>query len=85
MFARDLDARPVEGIDGHCSQEEILLVLARYGISSDKVELWGTGKPLREFLWSEEMAMRAYISWNMWILMILIRKEILISVIAILI
>ena len=53
---RDLDARPVEGIDGHCSQEEILLVLARYGISSDKVELWGTGKPLREFLWSEEMA-----------------------------
>ena len=31
---RDLDARPVEGIDGHCSQEEILLVLARYGISS---------------------------------------------------
>ena len=35
---------------------EILLVLARYGISSDKVELWGTGKPLREFLWSEEMA-----------------------------
>lgn len=53
---RDLDARPVKGIDGHCSQEEILLVLARYGISSDKVELWGTGKPLREFLWSEEMA-----------------------------
>ena len=46
----------MEGIDGHCSQEEILLVLARYGISSDKVELWGTGKPLREFLWSEEMA-----------------------------
>ncbi|WP_455621554.1 GDP-L-fucose synthase family protein [Parabacteroides sp.] len=55
-ICRDLDARPVEGIDGHCSREDILSVLTRYGISSDRVELWGTGKPLREFLWSEEMA-----------------------------
>ena len=28
----------------------------KYGISPQMVELWGTGKPLREFLWSEEMA-----------------------------
>ena len=27
-----------------------------YGIGSDHVTLWGTGKPMREFLWSEEMA-----------------------------
>lgn len=27
-----------------------------YGIENNKVTLWGTGKPLREFLWSEDMA-----------------------------
>lgn len=53
---RDLDARPVEGISGKSSQEEILQVLDRYGITPDEVRLWGTGSPMREFLWSEEMA-----------------------------
>lgn len=53
---RDLDARPVEGVDGKSSEPDILNLLKKYGISARKVELWGTGKPLREFLWSEEMA-----------------------------
>lgn len=53
---KDLDARPVEGIAGNASQEEILDILEKYGIFKGKVQLWGTGKPLREFLWSEEMA-----------------------------
>ena len=53
---RDLDIRPVEGVDGSSSQEAILDVLAKYGISDNKVVLWGTGTPLREFLWSEDMA-----------------------------
>ncbi len=52
----DLDLRPVEGVDGSASEAEITAVLARYGIAADAVTLWGTGKPLREFLWSEEMA-----------------------------
>ncbi len=53
----DLDMRPVEGINGESRTEEILAVLKSYGISKDGVELWGTGTPpLREFLWSEEMA-----------------------------
>jgi GDP-L-fucose synthase len=30
--------------------------LHKYGIQKDSVEIWGTGKPMREFLWSEEMA-----------------------------
>ena len=30
--------------------------LAKYGITDKKVTLWGTGTPLREFLWSEDMA-----------------------------
>lgn len=53
---KDLDRRPVEGVDGESSEEEIQKVLAKYGITAGEVELWGTGKPLREFLWSEEMA-----------------------------
>lgn len=82
---RDLDARPVEGIGGHCSQEEILLVLARYGISSDKVEHGELVSRFESSYGVRKWQMRAYISWNMWILRILIRKEIQISVIAILI
>lgn len=53
---KDLGRRPVEGIDGGCAEDEITGVLSRYGIFPDRVELWGTGRPLREFLWSEEMA-----------------------------
>ena len=55
-IAIDLNKRPVEGVNGKSSKEEILKVLAKYGISDNKVVLWGTGTPLREFLWSEEMA-----------------------------
>ena len=36
--------------------QKVLDVLAKYGIENNKVTLWGTGTPLREFLWSEDMA-----------------------------
>ncbi|MDO4462478.1 MAG: GDP-L-fucose synthase [Bacteroidia bacterium] len=52
----DMNKRPVEGVDGSASEEDIKKVLAKYGIETNKVTLWGTGTPLREFLWSEEMA-----------------------------
>jgi len=93
---KDLDLRPIEGIDGKANEAAILTILAKYGLTLDSneilkqvqddtssqcsqsqrskspslplspslnspspnvsVELWGTGKPMREFLWSEEMA-----------------------------
>ena len=53
---KDLNLRPVEGVNGNNTNEEILNVLAKYGIAPDAVTLWGTGTPMREFLWSEEMA-----------------------------
>ena len=53
---KDLNQRPVEGIHGHSSKEDILAILGKYGINNEEVKLWGTGTPLREFLWSEEMA-----------------------------
>ncbi len=52
----DLQARPVAGVDGSSSMNEILPLLQRHGITAEEVSLWGTGNPLREFLWSEEMA-----------------------------
>ena len=53
---KDLNLRPVEGVNGQYSKEDITHILKKYGISKSGVELWGTGTPLREFLWSEEMA-----------------------------
>lgn len=61
---KDLNIRPVGAnikenryvIDGNSSEAEILKVLSFSGIEHNKVNLWGTGKPLREFLWSEDMA-----------------------------
>lgn len=53
---KDINLRPVEGVNGNCSNQEILDKLEKFGITPQAVTLWGTGKPLREFLWSEEMA-----------------------------
>ena len=53
---RDLDIRPVEGVDGKACRDDVMTVLQKYGIYDNKVVLWGTGTPLREFLWSEDMA-----------------------------
>lgn len=56
----NLDILPIEGITGLSSIEEIEEILAKYGIYKDgfstKVEIWGTGQPRREFLYSEDMA-----------------------------
>ena len=53
---QDMNKRPVLGVNGSASKEAILTILAKYGIYNNKVSLWGTGRPLREFLWSEDMA-----------------------------
>ncbi|MEE3385431.1 MAG: GDP-L-fucose synthase [Prevotella sp.] len=53
---KDINLRPVEGVNGSNTNEEILEKLAKFGIRPDSVTLWGTGSPMREFLWSEEMA-----------------------------
>jgi len=64
---KDLNKRPIEGVSGNESEEVILGILNKYGISilqpktkdqgpKTNVEIWGSGKPFREFLWSEEMA-----------------------------
>ena len=84
---KDLNKRPIEGVDGTNTPDEIKRMLEKYGVNSVitkerkndgmkerkndegnrsvgqslnraivNVEIWGSGKPLREFLWSEDMA-----------------------------
>ncbi len=59
---KDLDRLPIENISGDNNNDEILHILGKYGVrfdefkSSVEVEIWGSGKPMREFLWSEDMA-----------------------------
>lgn len=58
MIYRDLMVRPLKGLSNAslASTHEIEHALMSYGISADKVCLWGSGRPMREFLWSEDMA-----------------------------
>ena len=38
------------------SIDEAKAYLANFGVDKNRVEIWGSGKPMREFLWSEDMA-----------------------------
>ena len=67
---KDLNKLPIENINGKSNEKDIVSILSKYGmkqlkIHSDNnldskletsVEIWGSGKPKREFLWSEDMA-----------------------------
>ena len=61
LIKNDLNRLPIEGIDGTNSNSEIISILSKYGVREKdsggvEVEIWGTGQPMREFLWSEDMA-----------------------------
>jgi len=60
----DLNSLPIEGVNGEALDDEVIAVLTKYGIEKKStkgdvtvtVTLWGSGKPLREFLHSSDMA-----------------------------
>ncbi len=56
----DMTKRPVKSISGNNSKEEILDILGKFGITKNGSEvtitLWGTGNPLREFLYTDDLA-----------------------------
>tara|TARA_R110002033_G_scaffold170313_1_gene212550 strand:+ start:1867 stop:3048 length:1182 start_codon:yes stop_codon:yes gene_type:complete len=67
LIKEDLNKNPISGIDANSSEKEIAIILAKHGIyvspfggdaqsAEGAVEIWGSGKPKREFLWSEDMA-----------------------------
>lgn len=57
---KDLNTLPIEGINGMAMDEDIYSILEKYGIqikgNAVHLEIWGSGTPMREFLWSEDMA-----------------------------
>ena len=57
----DLDKRPVGEVDGKATEDAIMDLLGKYGLKRGAdgtvtLNLWGSGKPLREFLHSDDMA-----------------------------
>ena len=59
---QDLSKHSIESVNENSSNEEIIFILDKYGISSIlnsskvKLTLWGSGNPKREFLHVEDMA-----------------------------
>ena len=57
---KDLDRLPIEDTDGSAKEDKIVSLLKKYGIEKKdgtvNIEIWGSGRPMREFLWSEDMA-----------------------------
>ena len=56
----DLNKNPIKNIDGNATQEEIFNILSEFSIEGNnekaKINLWGTGNPRREFLYSDDLA-----------------------------
>jgi len=57
---KDLNKNPIAGTDGSSNEKEIYDILKRFGILKDgktvTITLWGDGTPLREFLYSDDLA-----------------------------
>ncbi len=56
---QDLSKRPISQVEelnkvGDKELEDLLT--KHFGIRQDSLSLWGSGKPMREFMWSEDMA-----------------------------
>ena len=62
IIKMDLTKRPIEGVSGEDSIEKVIAILDKHGIKKTQnknnkgVTIWGTGKPKREFLYSEDLA-----------------------------
>ncbi|MCD4768597.1 MAG: GDP-L-fucose synthase [Bacteroidales bacterium] len=60
---KDFGKNPINGVNSNASHNEILDILSSYGIKVSfsptlkvLINLWGTGKPRREFLYSDDLA-----------------------------
>lgn len=58
---KDIEKRPIKGLPQKCTQDEALEVLKNYGLLQKddeimSIQLWGSGKPQREFLHANDMA-----------------------------
>ncbi len=55
LLEEDKEAAVLKDL-GLSSFQEAMPILKQFGISKKSVEIWGSGKPKREFLWSDDMA-----------------------------
>lgn len=53
---QDLRCRPLPNVTATATDAALTAALQRYGMERGCLKLWGTGKPMREFLWSDDMA-----------------------------
>lgn len=53
---KDLRRRTLNEMSGMSTIDDFIFTLNKFGIFSNHLELWGTGRPMREFLWSEDLA-----------------------------
>ena len=53
---RDLRRRSLDKVNGKSTVDDFVSTLNQFGIFGNHLELWGTGKPIREFLWSDDLA-----------------------------
>lgn len=57
---KDLNYLPIEGVDASATTKDKLAIIEKYGVTHIKdqvtIGIWGSGKPMREFLWSEDLA-----------------------------
>lgn len=57
---KDLDRRPMEGVSSSLSNEKLTSALKEFGLFQTdghvELRLWGSGKPRREFLHSDDLA-----------------------------
>ena len=61
VIKADFNERPVEDYHEEASPDQLSAILKRFGIEQADdgevtLSLWGSGEPMREFLWSEDMA-----------------------------
>ncbi|MEA3443227.1 MAG: GDP-L-fucose synthase [Bacteroidota bacterium] len=57
---KDFKKNPVADSDNYLSEEKIRKILSHYGIKENssgvEITLWGSGEPMREFLFSDDLA-----------------------------
>jgi len=56
LIKKDLSKNSIDGINKNSSKKDIIKTLLGFGVASDKVDVWGSGRVRREFLHVDGMA-----------------------------
>lgn len=56
LIRKDITKTPIPGLSATSSNHQIIKKLLFYGIEKQKITLWGSGNPRREFLHSNDLA-----------------------------